>query len=203
MPPKKQKKRANRTRSDAIDFEKLEKLIRNSVRSEISGQQSRQHTTDTYAQRLLETDRKVTEFIQQAITETTHTSKLSVYSYIFSYVAALLILLTGVKLIFSDGNNSTVISGIFIVGGILWMISLQGRNLAKNNRSLVNNLAKLNIIFAGYTRQIHQVDALFEEMVGNNGQMTTETAEKLLNNLQDAMSEAMSAVTTISIETEE
>jgi hypothetical protein len=187
-----------------IDTEELEKLIRDSVRSEMSAQQSRKQATNTYAQKLLETDTKVTEFIQNAINETTRAYRLSVNSYFISYVAAFILLLAGIILItFTEDDGYIVIPGIFIIGSIIWMVSLQNRNIGRNNRSLVNNLAKLNIIFAGYTRQIHQVDALFEEMVANSNQNTSELAEKLLNNLQDAMAEAMNAVTAISIETEE
>jgi hypothetical protein len=187
-----------------LDRQDLEKLIRDSIRSEISAKHSRQRTTETYAQRLIETDKKVTEFIQRAITETTRAYSLSVYSFVFSYIAAFLILITGLVLIFLEkGDNYIAISGIFIFGSIVWMISLQSKNFSKNNRSLVNNLAKLNIIFAGYTRQIHQVDALFEELVENDPMVKTEIAEKLLSDLQDIMAEAMSAITAISIELEE
>jgi len=204
MPHKKRTSRIQATTSVMIDTEELEKLIRDSVRSEMSAQQSRKQATNTYAQKLLETDTKVTEFIQNAINETTRAYRLSVNSYFISYVAAFILLLAGIILItFTEDDGYIVIPGIFIIGSIIWMVSLQNRNIGRNNRSLVNNLAKLNIIFAGYTRQIHQVDALFEEMVANSNQNTSELAEKLLNNLQDAMAEAMNAVTAISIETEE
>ena len=204
MPPKKQPTRTTH-QTAIVDTRKLEKLIRDTVRSEIESHQSRTRTTDAYIQKLNITDAKVTEFIQQAITETTRAYRLSVNSYKASYTAAFLILVVGVVLIFFNPmeDKTILVPSIFIAVSIIWMLSLQNRNLARNNRSLVNNLAKLNIIFAGYIRQIHQVDAVFEEIAGSNEGITIQTAEQLLNNLQEAMAEAMSSVTTISIEIEE
>ncbi len=205
MPHK--KKTTEKTRKPTtVGTRNLEKLIRDSVRSEMTAQQTRKRTTDAYTQRLHDTDAKVTEFIQQAIAETTRAYRLSVNSFIISYIAAFLILLVGIIQIFIfyfDENKSMVIPSIFIAGSIIWMMSLQNRNLAKNNRSLVNNLAKLNIIFAAYTRQIHQVDAVFEEIVGSSEGITVPIAEQLLSNLQDAMAEAMNSITSISMELEE
>ena len=204
MPPKNNITKAPRATSE-IDTRKLEKLIRESVRSEMNNQQSRKRTTDAYTQRLQDTDAKVTEFIQHAINETTRAYRLSVNSFIINYVAAFLVLLSGILLISFGVNDDKlfIIAIVFVAGSIIWIINLQNRNLAKNNRSLVNNLAKLNIIFAGYIRQIHQVDAVFEGLVGNSDETTSEVAEKLLNNLQDAMAEAMSAVTSLSNELED
>jgi polyhydroxyalkanoate synthesis regulator phasin len=183
---------------------RLEKLIRETVRSEISNQQAHRRATDNYSQRLQEADAKVTEFIQQAITETTRAYRISINSFLASHVAAFVILFAGILLLSNSntGEISFIIAIVFIIGSIIWIISLQNRSLAKSNRSLVNNLAKLNIIFAGYIRQIHQVDAVFESLF-ENSEISSDVAEKLLNNLQDAMSEAMSAVSAISMELEE
>lgn len=204
MPPKTKTTKSTRT-TLTIDTRKLEKLIRDSVHSEMTAQQSRKRTADAYTQRLNDTDTKVTAFIQQAITETTRAYRLSVNSFIFSYISAFLLLATGIVLVFFSPkeDQSMLVPGIFIAGSIIWMISLQNRNLSKNNRSLVTNLAKLNIIFAGYTRQIHQVDAVFEEIVGSSDGITVPVAEQLLNNLQEAMADAMSSVSAISVELEE
>ena len=204
MPPKTQTTKATPTILRA-DTRKLEKLIRDTVRSEMASQQTRKRATDAYIQRMLDTDTKVTEFIQRAIVETIHAYRMSVNSFVISYLAALLILITGLVLLFYtvQDDKPIVVPSIFVAVGIVWMINLQSRNLASNNRALVNNLAKLNIIFAGYIRQIHQVDVVFEELLGNNDEINPEIAERMLNNLQDAMAEAMSAVTALSTELED
>lgn len=204
MPTKKKSTRATR-QTAKIDTRKLEKLIRDSVRSEMATQQTRRRVTDTYSQRLQDTDAKVTEFIQQAIAETTRAHKISVDSLYVGYLAAIFILTAGLALAIlsiNDPKSFTIAILLVVIGGI-WTISLQSRNLSKTNRSLVNNLAKLNIIFAGYIRQIHQVDTVFEELAGSSEGITVQTAEQLLNNLQDAVVEAMTAVSTISSELDE
>lgn len=204
MPPT--KKTTKTTRQTAIlDTRKLEKLIRDSVRSEMAAQQSRRRATDNYSQKLQDTDAKVTEFIEQAISETTRAHKISVDSLYVGYLAAIFILTAGLTLALLNINDLKLftIAILFVVIGGIWIISLQNRNLSKNNRSLVNNLAKLNIIFAGYIRQIHQVDTVFEEIAGSTEGITVQTAEQLLDNLQEAMAEAMSSVSSISMELEE
>ena len=175
----------------------ITETVRNAVRKEMEAYQSRKHTLEGYTQRLHDTDAKVTDFIQQAITETTRAYRLTVNSYIVSHLAAFFILLAGLVLIFLvKGKNEGLfpVALLFIVGSVIWFISLQNRSPVKNSRYMVNHLAKLNVIFAGYIRQIHQVDAVFEEIVGNRQEITPQLAEQLLNNLQDAMSEAMTAI---------
>ena len=201
MPPKKKTTVTPRT-TTPIETRKLEKLIRDTMRSEMTAQQSRNRTADAYIQRLHDTDARITDFIQQAITETSHAYRLSVNSFVISYVAAFLILMAGILLISFGANTDRlfVIAVIFIVVSIIWMITLQNRNLTKNNRSSVNNLAKLNIIFAGYIRQIHQIDALFEELRQSDNGITFQATEQLLNSLQDAMAEAITATAAASNE---
>jgi hypothetical protein len=170
--------------------------VRGIVRKEISSYQNGQTTTNSYKTKLQATDEKVSGFIQQAISETARAYRLTVNSYIFSHIAAFLVLVAGLALIFiSNGaGNLFPVAAALILGSILWIITLQNRNPVKNSRYMVNHLAKLNVIFAGYIRQIHQVDAVFEEIIGNGRDFTHQEAEQLLSNLQDAMSDAMSAI---------
>jgi hypothetical protein len=204
MPPKKKTTRASRaTKSD--NTQKLEMLIRESVHSEISTQQSHKNATDAYIQRLHDTDARVTEFIQQAINETTHAYRLSIYSLFIGHLVAFFLMFGGLLLAILTINKLElfIIALLFIAISVIWTINLQNRNLSKNNRSLVNSLAKLNIIFAGYLRQIHQIDALFEELLRKGDGITVQDVEQLLNNLQDAVAEAMSAITTTNIESDD
>jgi Flp pilus assembly protein TadB len=206
MPPKKQTAKRTTTRtSSQAETRRLEKLIRETIHSEMAAQQSRKETTNTYIQRLDDIDKKVTEFIEQAINETTRAYRLSVDSLFIGYLAAFFILVFGLALAIFYTNSSQLftIAILFIAIGLIWVISLRNRNITKNNKSLVNNLAKLNIIFAGYIRQLHQVDMVFEAIVGSGKEISSEKAEQLLNSLQDTMAEAMNSVTSITNESDD
>jgi len=172
-------------------------IVREAVRKEMDNQRLRKVTSDSYTQRLEGMDAKVTGFIQQSIEETTRAYRYSVTSYVVSHIVALSILIAGAVMLFSGNmlDNTAAISLGLIAIGSLWIISLQNRNPVKNSRHMVNHLAKLNVIFAGYIRQIHQVDAVFEEFVASGKELTVPVVQQLLSNLQDAMTEAMNAIT--------
>lgn len=206
MPPKKQTAKTPSARPPSqTNTRSLEKLIQETIRSEMAAQQSRKETTNAYTQRLNVIDTKVTEFIQQAINETTRAYRLSVDSLFIGYLAAFFILVFGLALAIFYTNSSQLftIAILFIAIGLIWVISIRNRNITKNNKSLVNNLAKLNIIFAGYIRQLHQVDTVFEAIVGSGREISPEMAEQLLNSLQDTMAEALSSITAITNESDD
>ena len=197
------RKRTRTVRQGASnDARKLERLIRDSVRSEIDAQQSRRRTIDSYTQRLQETDAKVIEFIQQAISETTRAYRFTVDSYVANHVLAFFVLIAGLALIFVVGPKSEffLLALMLAASGAIWVITLQYHSPVKNSNHMVNRLAKLNIIFAGYIRQIRQVDSVFEEFLDNDEDLDPQMAEQLLNNLQDAVSEAMNMVSLASNE---
>jgi len=197
------RKRTRTVRQGASnDARKLERLIRDSVRSEIDAQQSRRRTIDSYTQRLQETDAKVIEFIQQAISETTRAYRFTVDSYVANHVLAFFVLIAGLALIFVVGPKSEffLLALMLAASGAIWVITLQYHSPVKNSNHMVTRLAKLNIIFAGYIRQIRQVDSVFEEFLDNDEDLDPQMAEQLLNNLQDAVSEAMNMVSLASNE---
>jgi len=111
-----------------------------------------------------------------------------------------LLLLTGLYLILfhitsiNSKEDLLLVASICIISGVIALLYLQSRNPAKNVRYLVNNLMKLNVIFSGYIRQIYQVDAVFEDLLERNNEIDPNVAEQMLNHLQDAMAEAMSAI---------
>jgi hypothetical protein len=190
------------TEQQASNTPIMAELVREAVRKEMDALQSRKHTTEAYTQRLHDNDARVTDFIKQAITETTRAYRLTVNSYVISHFAAFIVLITGLVMIFITKGigNFFNVALVFIGSSIIWIIILQNRSPVKSSRYMINHLAKLNVIFSGYFRQIHQVDAVFEELVGNGKELTPKDAEELLNNLQDAMSEAMNAISVTSDE---
>lgn len=149
-----------------------------------------------YTKRLTEIDNRVSDFIQQVTRETTRAYRTTVSLHKASYAMPFLLFVTGLYLILFRFDNKDLlpVSSVCIISGLIALIYLQSRNPAKNVRYLVNNLMKLNVLFSGYIRQIYQVDAVFEDMIERNNEIDPDVAEQMLNHLQDAMAETMSAI---------
>jgi hypothetical protein len=181
------------------------KDVRDAVRQEMDDHQTRRRSTDAYIQKLHEADAKITEFIQQAIKETTRAYRLSVNLYFISQGVAFLILLVGLALfvIKPDMPNLLTVAMILIAVSLIWAISMQRNNPVKNSRHMVNHLAKLNIIFAGYIREMHLTDAYFERLYSSGTEIDLKKAEHMLNNLQDLVSEGTSNVTQVTNDADE
>lgn len=178
----------------------LTNQVREAVRKELNAQTARERTLDSYANRLEEADKQVTEFIQQVIKETTRAFRTIVTLYVVSYLVAVLTLVSGLFLIpfQSQTNNFLLLAIVCIIGGVIGIIYLQNHNPVKSVRYMVDSLVKLNIIFAGYIRQIHQVDAVFGDMFARGKEIEPAATEQMLSHLQDAMAEAMSAISQVS-----
>ena len=190
----------------ATEPDMLTSQIREAVRREMSSNYSRKRTLHNYANRLAIADSSVTEFIQQVIRETTQAFRTTVRLYVVSYLVVTFTLVGGLLFILVpslNNNLSTVAAVAIVVGGVIGLIYLQSHNPVKNVRYMIDNLVKLNVIFAGYIRQIHQVDAVFEDMFTEGREINPAAAEQMLNHLQDAMAEAMSAISQISSEMNE
>ncbi len=176
--------------------------VQEAVRKEMNAEYSRRRTLDTYVNRIDETDSKVIGFIQQVMKETTRAFRTTVALYVISYLVAVLALVTGLVLIpfQSPTNYFLLLSIVCIIGGVIGIIYLQNRNPVKSIRYMIDNLVKLNVIFAGYIRQIHQVDAVFEDMFAEGKEIEPAVAEQMLSHLQDAMAETLNSISTMSIE---
>jgi hypothetical protein len=197
--------RTEMEKQQANNLSELKEGVRDVVRKEVGAHQSRRQSSEAYAQRVYEADVKVSEFIQQAIMETTRASRVSIYLYIISYIAAFLALVTGATLILikDEMPKFFILAMILIAGGAIWVISLQSHSPVKNSRQMVNHLAKLNVIFAGYVRQMHQMDAIFEGLYSSEKEIDLTMAGQMLSHLQDIMAEGMSAITQVTNDADE
>jgi hypothetical protein len=62
---------------------------------------------------------------------------------------------------------------------------------------LMLNAMKLNIVYSGYTRQIHQIDVAFKELLSNTEGIDPLKLEEMLKYLQDAIDEATNAISEV------
>ena len=155
-----------------------------------------------YTKRLTEVDKRVSDFIQQVTRETTRAYRITISLHKASYSMPVLAFVTGLYLILFRSKDGDFLSmaSICIISGVILLIYLQNRSPVKYIRYLINNLMKLNVLLSGYVRQIYQVDAVFEDMFESKKMVEPEVAEQMLNHLQDAMIEAMNAISQASID---
>ena len=67
----------------------------------------------------------------------------------------------------------------------------------------MSNMIKMNVVFSGYIRQIHQVDLVFKNLFVKSGDISPDQLDELFKYLQDAVEEAMGAISQTLSEMEE
>ncbi len=168
-----------------------EKEISDAVAKALSNLYPRMQALNDYSAHLAESDARVSKFIEDIIKQTHWTYEVSVWIYIFSYVTAIGSFIFGLLLFF---QNQMFFALLCVFGGLIILFFLINRNPLKNVRYLVNNLIKLNILYMGYTRQIHQVDATFKDLLSKTDGVDSEKMEKMLGHIQSAVDEVMASI---------
>jgi hypothetical protein len=166
----------------------------------------RMSTLDSYSQQLADVDRQVTRLVQRTVSQTTVSYWVTFVLYVMSFVIAIGLVGFGLYFTFLQKQNNMIdeaslnavdfsIAGILcIAGGLITILVILNRNPLKNMRYLMSNMIKLNVVFSGYIRQIHQVDLVFKNLFVNKGDIATDELEEMFGYLQDAVDEAMSAI---------
>ena len=83
------------------------------------------------------------------------------------------------------------------MAGIILLLIMVNRDPVRRVNHFVNNLARLNIGFTGYVRQIQQVDATFRGMYLSTNEFTIDQMEQTLERIQDSMDNALENVSQI------
>jgi FtsH-binding integral membrane protein len=156
---------------------------------------------EAYSNRLDEADKQVVDFVKKIIDETTWTYRVTVYTYISSYIIFSLILISGlILLVFQQNKNNQnliALTWACILGGLFALIFLSVRNPIKQVRHLISDLVKLNVVYSGYLRQTHQVDTVFKFIFRDSKKIDNAELQSMLSYLQDIVAEAMNGVSTV------
>lgn len=177
-----------------------EKAISDAVAKALSNLYPRMQALNDYSAHLAESDARVSKFIEDVIKQTQWTYEVSVWIYIFSYVTAIGAFIFGLLLFF---QNQIFLGLLCAIGGLIILLFLVNRNPLKNIRYLVNNMVKLNILYVGYTRQIHQVDATFKDMLSKSDGIDTKKMEEMMGYIQVAIDESLSTISHLMNEADE
>jgi len=154
-----------------------------------------------YSAYLQESDRKINAFIEDMIEQTRHTYKITINLYIATYSLSLLAAGIGFVLLFLSVEKVAAAALCFV--GMVLLLILLNRNPLKNIRYLVNNLVKLNVLYAGFSRQIHLVDATFKDLLAQSGGADIAKMEEMLGHVQVAVDEVMSSISRMMDEIQE
>lgn len=176
-----------------------EKEISDAVAKALSNLYPRMQALNDYSAHLAESDARVSKFIEDVIKQTQWTYEVSIWIHIFSYATGVGAFILGLLLFF---QNQIFFSLLCTIGGLIVLLFLINRSPLKNIRYLVNNMVKLNILYVGYTRQIHQVDATFKDMLSKNEGIDAKKMEEMLGYVQAAVDEALNAVSQLANEEE-
>ena len=147
-----------------------------------------------YSTYLEDSDKNVNGFIEGVITQTQSTYRTTIRLYTLTYSVALASIVAGLVLFFFE---NTLLAITCILTGLIVLLFLVNRSPIKNIRYLVNNLVKLNVLYMGYTRQIHQVDATFKNLLSNTNGIDPAKMEEMLGHIQAAVDETMNAISLI------
>lgn len=155
---------------------------------------------ESYAQQLQDVDQQAADIVTQTINQAKWTYWSAFGLHVLAHIPPLALIGSGLYFILSEPKNITNIQqlSIFcIVSGIIVLIIILSRNPLKAVQNLMLNAMKLNIVYSGYTRQIHQVDVVFKELCSRSNEIDSVKLEEILKYLQDAIDEATNAISEV------
>ena len=188
--PTKRRKTQNRTsntnnrqstKKHSVDFWQFEKL----------------RSAEAYYQNLQLSNQKSLQYFQDVIKHIYIAFASSILLYGLTYLLALAALIVGLVTILNSESENQVWAAVSIFVGIVILLFLIRKDPLRNTFDLINNLARFNVIFTGYMRQIHQVDATFREMFLSADEITLEDLETVLSRIQLTIDNALDSMNQI------
>jgi len=137
---------------------------------------------------------KADEPIQELFKETMHQARVSfMISQIMSLIVfgvGILAIIAGLWFAFTGGSDSVEFAfgaGTSIIGAIAVLLDLMVRDPHKRVQEAISILLRIKVIFLGYLRQIHQIDATFKHEFIEGGKefgfKDVEQTTRLINNV--------------------
>jgi hypothetical protein len=167
------------------------KEVSDAVAKALSGLYPRIQALNEYSEHLLKLDQKVSDFMDSVISQSQWSYKNTVRLYIGTYLIALGTFVVGLILLIVKLN---LFYGIPALAGLIVLILLFSRNPLKNFRYWMDNLVKLNILYVGYNRQLHQVDATFKDLLSHPEGVDSAKMEEMLGYVQAAVDETIRSI---------
>jgi hypothetical protein len=94
----------------------------------------------------------------------------------------------------ANNRYQHIFSVISFIGSFALLAGLIAKNPLSNLRHLIGSLAKLNVLFLGYVRQLNIIDATFRDFYINSSTIGAEEMHVYLEKVQDALDETIGNV---------
>ncbi|PWB72051.1 MAG: hypothetical protein C3F07_12570 [Anaerolineales bacterium] len=146
---------------------------------------------------------KTDEPIQQLFQETMHQAR---FSFMVSQIMSIVVFVVGIGAIifglytaFQSGNERIEFifgAGTSIIGAIAVLLDLLVRDPHKRVQEATSILLRIKVIFLGYLRQIHQIDATFKhEFIEGGREFGQKDVEKTTRLINAVMKNTMNVIT--------
>jgi hypothetical protein len=173
--PSVQESTQTRLKKAELDFSRYEKF----------------RAAEAYFSSLQETNQRSLQYFQDTIQHTFYAFYASIILYVLTYVTTLGALIAGLVLILDPNTNRLLWATGCLIGGGGLLVLLINRDPIRSSRHFVNNLARLNIVFTGFIRQIHQVDATFRGIFLSTDEYTIDDMELMLARVHESVEDAL------------
>jgi hypothetical protein len=154
-------------------------------------------SAEAYYQNLQVANQKSTQQFQEIINRSYLAFNISMVLHGITYILAIVALGAGLINLLSQksGNQPWAAASIFV--GIMILIILIRRDPLRNTHVLINNLARFSVVFAGYMRQLHQVDTTFHEIFLSKKEYSIDDMEEMLGRIQLIVENALDSMNQI------
>jgi hypothetical protein len=166
----------------------------------------RMRALEAYDQQLQEVDQQAKDIVRKTITQATSTYWAALIVHALTLLLPLSLFGMGLYAAFFKLKyiEDQLLFSIFcIISGVITLITVLSRTPLKTVRNVMTNAMKLNVVYSGYTRQIHQVDAAFKDIYTHGKNLDPAKLEEMMKYLQDAIDEATAAISEVANDVEE
>lgn len=153
----------------------------------------RSEVLEAYNQLLSKADEPIQRLFEETMHQARQSFLISQWMSIIVFGVGILAIITGLTFAFTSGSDSVEFvfgAGTSIVGVIAVLLDLMVRDPHKRVQEATSVLLRIKVIFLGYLRQIHQIDATFkhEFIEGGTdfGQKDVEQTTRLINEVMNA-----------------
>ena len=201
MSKKKKQEETNKPNSADQHSSKVDRLISN----ESILQYEKVRAIETYSKALKEESAKSQQQFQEVLKKIHSSYEISIQLYQRMFWVAVFLLLVGLivgilQLFVNTTKDATWLIFLCLAGGTILIIFSRNRDSFYKVRYLVNNLAKLNVVFAGYFHQMQQVDMYLINLFLSIDDLSIVDVEDSLKRVQDIIDRALEGVTEITEE---
>ncbi len=153
--------------------------------------------TEAYYRSLQEANQDTLKHFQSTLHNSSIAYIVSITTFALTYLVAIVSIIIGFVFLFIRPNNNQLWAGGCVAGGIILLIIMINRDPIQKAYTFINNLTRLNVVYTGFIRQIHQVDAAFGGMFLYAEGFDMDKVEEMLLRSQGAVNSTLESINQI------